>query len=75
MKHRSTARLWGAYPTLLDMFIGGSTVLVFLALIESLYTSYLVSKNRSNLAMQIDRLCRVLFPASYAAIAVVVFIL
>ena len=63
------------YATLLDLFIVGSTVLVFLALLESLFTSYLVAKNRSNTAMQIDRFCRVLFPASYAAIAVVVFIL
>lgn len=63
------------YPTLLDLFIGGSTILVFLALLESLFTSYLVSKNRSDMAMQVDRFCRVFFPASFAAIAVAVFIL
>jgi len=63
------------YFTLLDLFIGGSTILVFLALLESLLTGYLVTQDRSSLAMQTDRVCRVLFPLSFATIAAVVFIL
>ena len=63
------------YFTLLDLFIGGATILVFLALLESLGTSYLVSQEKSNLAMRIDRVCRILFPVSFATIAAVVFIL
>jgi hypothetical protein len=63
------------YFTLLDLFIGGSTILVFLALLESLLTGYLVTQDRSSLAMQTDRVCRVLFPISFAIIAAVVFVL
>lgn len=61
------------YFTLLDLFIGGATILVFLALLESLTTSYLVSREKNDLAKRIDRVCRVLFPLSFAAIAILVF--
>ncbi len=61
------------YFTLLDFFIGGATILVFLALLESLATSYLVTQDRANLAMRIDRFCRFLFPLTFLAIAIVVF--
>ncbi len=62
------------YFTLLDFFIGGATILVFLALLESLLTSYLVTLEKNNLAQRIDRVCRALFPLSFAGIAALVFI-
>ena len=62
------------YFTLLDLFIGGATILVFLALLESLATSYLVSRDKAALAMRIDRICRFVFPATFAIIAFAVFL-
>jgi len=63
------------YLTLLDRFIVGSTILVFLALVESATTIYLVSKERKELAMRIDRISRLVFPLAFVAITVKVFIL
>ncbi|MFQ6024854.1 MAG: hypothetical protein ACE5NW_19265, partial [Acidiferrobacterales bacterium] len=61
------------YFTTLDEFIAGSTVLVFLALVQSLTTSYLVSQERKLLALRIDRVSRFVFPLVFAALVVVVF--
>ena len=61
------------YFTTLDEFITGSTILVFLALVESLTTSYLVSQERHQLALRIDRVSRLVFPLVFAALVVVVF--
>jgi hypothetical protein len=62
------------YFTTLDIFIVGSTVLVFLALVEALFTSYLVSKDRGKLARRMDCVCRVLFPVAFIAFVVVVLL-
>ena len=62
------------YFTLLDLFIGGATILVFLALLETLATSYMVSQGRHEMAVRVDWYCRLLFPADFAAMAAVVFI-
>ena len=56
------------YFTLLDLYIGGSTILVFLALIESVTTSHLVVKEKEDVAMRIDRVCRFVFPLSFTAL-------
>ena len=62
------------YFTLLDIFIGASTILVFLALLESLATSYLVTKEKNDLALRIDAVCRFLFPLVFVAIALIIFV-
>ena len=62
------------YFTVLDLFIGGATILVFLALLESLTTSYLVSKERKELALRMDFACRFVFPLTFAALIVIVFL-
>ena len=61
------------YYTLMDKFIFGSTLIVFLSLIESVTTSYLVSIPKRELAMRIDRLCRWAFPGAYVAFILIVF--
>ncbi len=61
------------YFTILDEFIAGSTILVFLALLQSLTTSYLVSQERQQLALRIDRVCRLVFPLGFAVLVFVVF--
>ncbi|MCP4259959.1 MAG: hypothetical protein GY774_20960 [Planctomycetes bacterium] len=58
------------YLTLLDRFIVGSTVLVFLALVESATAVYLVSNERKKLAMRIDHISRVVFPLAFGVIVI-----
>ena len=53
------------YFTVLDEFIVGSTIIVFLALVESLSTSYLVSRKREAFALRLDQVCRFLFPLTF----------
>jgi hypothetical protein len=61
------------YFTTLDEFTTGSTIIVFLALVQSLTTSYLVSQDREALALRIDRLSRYVFPGVFALLILVVF--
>ena len=63
------------YFTVLDLFITGAIILVFLAMMESLITSYLVSKERSKVAQRIDLLCRMAFPFTFVALIFCVFFL
>jgi len=63
------------YLTLLDRFIVFSTILVFLALVESLTTVYLVSKEKKELAMRVDLLSRFAFPIVFGTISFVAFFL
>lgn len=63
-----------SYFTDLDRFIAGATALVFLALVESITTSYWEVKGRRNWALRLDRYCRWLFPATFAAYASYVFL-
>ena len=61
------------YLTLLDQFIVSSTILVFLALIESLITINLVSKEKTQLAEQIDVISRFVFPIVFGISIVKIF--
>jgi hypothetical protein len=62
------------YLTLLDRFIVFSTILVFLALVESLTTVYLVSKEKKELALRIDNMSRFVFPIIFGVIIITVLI-
>lgn len=59
------------YPTTLDLFTGGALILVFVALLQSLWTIYLVGQGRNTLAKRVDRFSRVVFPVVFAVFAVV----
>ena len=61
------------YFTTLDEFTTGSTVVVFLALVQSLTTSYLVSQGREAPALRVDRLSRYVFPLAYVGLILAVF--
>ena len=63
------------YLTLLDRFIVGSTILVFLALFESLTTIYLASQEKKELAMRIDNMSRFVFPIAFGTISFTLFFL
>lgn len=56
------------YLTIMDKFLLGSTILVFLALVEAVMTAYFIAKEREALAVRMDRLCRMIFPAAFAAL-------
>jgi hypothetical protein len=64
-----------SYFTELDAFITASTGLVFLALLESLTTSYLVSVERKELALRMDRICRWAFPLAFIGVMIGIFVL
>ena len=61
------------YLTRLDRFIIGSTILVFLALLQSVATSYLVTRGSEQLSFRIDLVCRLAFPLAFAALVLGVF--
>lgn len=62
-----------SYFTIMDRFVTGSTILVFLALIESITTNYLVTINRENLALKMDRYCSWVFPVIFFVFVLIVF--
>jgi hypothetical protein len=62
-----------SYFTIMDRFIAGSTILVFMALIESITTNYLTTIGRESLALRLDRHCSWLFPAVFFVFALIVF--
>ncbi len=62
------------YSTRLDRFIIGSTVLVFLALVQSVFTSYVVASDRKGVSFRLDRVCRFAFPLAFVVFMVVVLL-
>ena len=62
------------YMTRMDYFILGSTVLVFLTLVEVVMTSALAKMNRRGLARRIDRVSRVAFPLAFLILTLVSFL-
>jgi hypothetical protein len=61
------------YMTRLDVFVFGSTLIVFASLIEVVITSRLSKSDSMNQAQKIDKVCRLLFPAVFILIAVYSF--
>ena len=62
-----------SYLTRADRFLIGSTLLVFLAFGEALWTSYLATRDLEERALRIDRLSRMVFPASFLIVILVSF--
>ena len=62
------------YFTRLDLFIGGATILVFLAMLQGVATSWLVAQEKQPLAARTDRWCRVVYPVIFVALALFVFL-
>ena len=63
--------MWSDIPylTRMDLFLFGSTLLVFSALLEVVVTSRLVRGGNANLARRTDPVCRLVFPAIYLLVA------
>jgi hypothetical protein len=62
-----------SYLTLLDYFILGSTVLVFLALLEVVITAALAQGGRTAQAHRLQRAARFVFPLLFGVLVVAVF--
>lgn len=60
-----------SYLTRADRFLIGSTLLVFLAFGEALWTSHLASEGDQEKALAIDRRSRILFPFGFALVLVI----
>ena len=54
------------YMTRMDYFTLGSTILVFLTFFEVILTTKLALSKRAVIGRKVDRLCRILFPATFA---------
>lgn len=64
------------YLTRMDHFILGSTLLVFAALVQAVVTSILAhNPDRLKFARWMDRVCRVIFPAGFAALLLFSFVI
>lgn len=61
------------YPTIMDQFIMWSTILVFLALIESVATTWLIAHKKSEKALRLDQICRWFFPIALVILTTVIF--
>jgi hypothetical protein len=61
-----------SYLTLLDYFILGSTILVFLALVEVIVTAGLAQAGDTTRAYRVDRAARILFPLLFGLMIVAV---
>ncbi|MDH3519928.1 MAG: hypothetical protein OEM49_05665 [Myxococcales bacterium] len=57
----------------MDVFLTGGTILVFLALVESVLTSALADRGRRDLAKRIDRCSRLGFPTVLILLVLIAF--
>jgi hypothetical protein len=64
-----------SYLTRMDVFILGSTLLVFMALVQAVWTSGVAKAGRAERALAIDRVCRFVFPGLFLALCGVAFYL
>ena len=63
------------YMTSMDIFITGSTVFVFLALVESVTTGALADNDHNVLAERLDNIARILFPSIFAIFIIITFLI
>ncbi len=59
-----------SYLTRMDIFVVGSTLLIFLAIVETVFTSMLADKNQIKRAMDMDNFCRIFFPLLFISMTV-----
>ena len=63
-----------SYLTLMDTVLMGATCMVFAALAEAVFVSGLVTKDHLDLARKIDRISRIIFPASFITFVIIIAI-
>jgi hypothetical protein len=63
------------YLTRMDHFILGSTFLVFAALLQAVATSIMAHRKKMDRARKTDKICRVIFPLTFAVMLLYSFVL
>ena len=64
-----------SYLTRMDIFLMGSTILVFAALLEAALTSRLMKAGNRNLTIKMDLWSRIIFPLSFTGLIIFAFLL
>ena len=63
-----------SYTTRLDWFLTGSLILVFMALVEVVYSSHLYKQGNVKEGLRVDKISRFMFPIAFVAILTIAFI-
>lgn len=63
-----------SYLTKLDIFVFGATLLVFLAMLEVVFTTGFARTGRVGVALRLDKICRFVFPGALALIGFYTFV-
>ena len=63
------------YMTRMDIFITGSTIFVFLALVEAVITGTLADNEHNALAERMDTVAKTVFPPAFAVFALISFLI
>ncbi len=63
-----------SYLTRMDIFVLGSSILIFMTLLEAIFTSRFVNHNNEALATKIDVICRWVFPILYFTVYSIAFV-
>ena len=63
-----------SYLTRFDIFVFGVNLLVLLAMIEVVITTGMARTQRCELALRLDRICRVIFPSALVIVAMYAFV-
>ncbi|MEO8209966.1 MAG: hypothetical protein ABI840_05365 [bacterium] len=63
-----------SYMTRMDIFVLGSSILIFITLIQSVFTASVSSAGNEVLANKIDKNCRWIFPLLYIIVVLIAFV-
>lgn len=63
-----------SYMTRMDIFVLGSSILIFVTLLQSVFTASLSSNDKQTLANRIDIQCRWIFPLLYVLVYLLAFV-
>jgi hypothetical protein len=63
-----------SYMTRMDIFVLGSSILIFVTLLQSVITASLSSKGNETLAAKMDKQCRWVFPLLYIIVCLIAFV-
>lgn len=63
-----------SYMTRMDIFVLGSSLLIFMTLFEAILTSRFVQQENEMLASKMDKFCRWMFPFLYVVVYLIAFV-
>jgi len=63
-----------SYFTRMDIFVLGSSILIFITFLQAILTASLMNKGNKTLAIKIDFYCRWIFPLLYLIVCLIAFV-